>query len=66
MLGSTFFDKYYRLLGSNTQVNSSEINSMKFPTEHELIELGNNITLDDLQEITQKDIDSVVNDFLKI
>lgn len=65
MLSSTFFDRYYRLLSGNTQVNSLEINSMNFPTVDELIKLGNTFLLNELHNMSQENIDLIVEEYME-
>lgn len=60
VLSSTIFDEYYRLLSGNTQVNSTEINSMKFPDASSLVMLGKKYTISELEQMKQKKIDRII------
>ena len=60
-LSSTKFDEYYRLLGSNTQVNSTEINTMKCPSKQQLIELGQEYDAQHLESMEQNMIDKLIS-----
>ncbi|MGR8829591.1 Eco57I restriction-modification methylase domain-containing protein [Leuconostoc citreum] len=60
VMSSTIFDEYYRLLNGNTQVNSIEINSMKFPDEHSLSIIGNKYTVSEITQMTQEKIDKII------
>lgn len=40
VLNSTFYDAYYRILNGSTQVNSTELNSIPFPTYNQILRLG--------------------------
>lgn len=60
VLSSTIFDEYYRLLSGNTQVNSTEINSMKFPDKHYLVEIGAKYTARQLKIMKQDEIDNII------
>ena len=59
-MSSTIFDEYYRLLSGNTQVNSTEINSMKFPDASSLVRLGKKYTISELEQMKQKKIDRII------
>lgn len=43
ILNSSLFDQYYRILNGSTQVNSTEINNMYFPTIDIVREIGDKI-----------------------
>ncbi|MDN5966626.1 MAG: Eco57I restriction-modification methylase domain-containing protein [Hafniaceae bacterium] len=60
VMSSTIFDEYYRLLSGNTQVNLTEINSMKFPDKHSLATLGKKYTISELTRMTQERIDQIM------
>ncbi|RHW45424.1 restriction endonuclease subunit M [Bombilactobacillus bombi] len=60
VLSSTIFDDYYRLLSGNTQVNSTEINSMKFPSKNVLYEIGYKYSVSQLINMKQDKIDQIV------
>jgi adenine-specific DNA-methyltransferase len=60
VMSSTIFDEYYRLLSGNTQVNSMEINSMKFPDAHSLATLGKRYKVSELTQMTQERIDQIM------
>ena len=60
VMSSTIFDDYYRLLSGNTQVNSTEINSMKFPDAHSLASLGEKYQVSELTQMTQEKIDQIM------
>lgn len=60
VLSSTIFDEYYRLLSGNTQVNSTEVNSMKFPDESSLSMIGAKYSAEQLEKIQQDEIDQIV------
>lgn len=60
VLSSTMFDEYYRLLSGNTQVNSTEVNSMKFPDTSSLENLGRKFTVSELTQMTQERIDQIM------
>ena len=63
VLSSTQFDNYYRLLSGNTQVNSSEINDMKFPNASTLCTIGSLYSPQQLISLSQKQIDTIVADY---
>ncbi|MGV2847611.1 Eco57I restriction-modification methylase domain-containing protein [Limosilactobacillus fermentum] len=60
VMSSTIFDEYYRLLSGNTQVNSTEINSMKFPDSHSLAALGERYNVSELIQMSQERIDKIM------
>lgn len=43
VLSSTLWDKYYRILNGNTQVNASEVNSIPMPSMCTLVEIGRKV-----------------------
>lgn len=63
MLASTQFDRYYRLISGNTQVNSTEINTMKFPNKYQLIRLIMEKSVTEILNLKQDQIDSLVEQF---
>lgn len=59
VMASTKFDIYYRLLNGNTQVNSSEINEMYFPSKKFIKHLSKNISINNIVHLSQQDIDNI-------
>lgn len=63
-LNSTILDKCYRLFGGHTQVNATDLRSLKYPNNDSLRKLGS--TLPD-ENLTQEEIDNVINtEFFKM
>lgn len=62
VLSSTQFDRYYRLVNGNTQVNATEVNDMKFPNDQQLTALAEQFSVADLKALTQHEIDAIVDE----
>ncbi len=60
-LNSTAVDRHFRNFSGHTQVNATDLRSMKFPTEQTLIEFGRWAA--EHQTATQNDIDAFVENF---
>lgn len=43
LLNSSFYDRYFRIINGNTQVNASDIKNLLFPEMNEIISLGKTI-----------------------
>jgi adenine-specific DNA-methyltransferase len=61
-LNSSFVDKYYRLFGGHTQINSTDLRNIKYPNLKELIVMGKK--LGDCKDIKQEEIDIVMNSLI--
>lgn len=61
-LNSSFVDKYYRLFGGHTQINSTDLRNIKYPDLKELLILGK--SLETCKEINQEKIDSLMNSLI--
>ena len=63
-LNSTLLDKYYRLFGGHTQVNATDLISLKYPSDDSLRKLGSNLPD---KNLTQEEIDDAINmEFFKM
>ena len=60
-LNSTILDRYFRTFSGNTQVNATDLRSLKYPTERQLIRLA-----DRYDEVfnSQELIDNAVEEIL--
>lgn len=56
-LNSTLLDKYYRLFGGHTQINATDLRTIRYPCMESLKRLGRN--LDDI-ELNQTKIDKIL------
>lgn len=56
-LNSTLLDKYYRLFGGHTQINATDLRTIRYPSIESLKRLGQN--LDDI-ELNQSKIDEIL------
>lgn len=64
VFNSSFFDRYFRCLSGNTQVNATEVRVMRFPTREQVKEIGSKLKAVKKFDSTQNDF--VVNKILKI
>ena len=56
-LNSTVLDKHFRIFSGHTQVNATDLRSIKYPSRKKLISLGKKL---DQIPIAQEDIDDLV------
>lgn len=52
LLNSSLYDAYYRILNGSTQVNSTEINQIPIPSREIIEEMGRELMLQDLTEVS--------------
>jgi adenine-specific DNA-methyltransferase len=64
LFNSGFYDEYFRCISGNTQVNATEIRLLRLPPREVIKNIGKN--LKSSKDLTQRYIDSVVNDYLGI
>lgn len=62
-LNSTLIDSYYRHFGGHTQINSTDLRNIKYPTREQLIRLGQ-LSMK-YEEFTQTIIDDILNQIIK-
>jgi len=62
IFNSTFMDKYFRCVSGNTQVNATDIRVMKFPSRHEVKDIGRQAKK--LTSITTEEIDRIISSVL--
>ncbi|OXM83693.1 Eco57I restriction-modification methylase domain-containing protein [Paenibacillus rigui] len=62
-LNSTLVDQYFRIFNGHTQVNATDLRTMKFPSKQVLMELGS-WTLTNSGKIEQEQIDKKVEEIL--
>jgi adenine-specific DNA-methyltransferase len=60
-LNSTVVDQYFRQFNGHTQVNASDLRSLKYPSRDELTALGEEVG----REFNQKDIDESISNLLQ-
>ncbi|MEZ7207148.1 Eco57I restriction-modification methylase domain-containing protein [Pseudoalteromonas sp. DY56-GL79] len=56
-LNSTLVDRYFRQMNGHTQVNATDLRTLRYPTKEQLIAMGNMI---DFDEFNQERIDQIV------
>lgn len=61
IFNSSIYEKYFRCISGNTQVNATEIRQMRFPEKKTIINIGNDIIKLKMQALDQEKIDLVVN-----
>lgn len=61
-LNSSFVDRYYRLFGGHTQINSTDLRNIKYPNLKDLLVLGK--SLESSEEINQEEIDNLMNSLI--
>jgi len=64
LFNSTFFDKYFRCLSGNTQVNATEIRVLRFPSRASIKKIGRKIQPS--EHLNQELVDRVVSKVLGI
>lgn len=64
VFNSTFMDRYFRCISGNTQVNSTEIRVMRFPSRSQVQEIGKQMKA--MPAMTGGEIDLIVNQTLGI
>ena len=56
-LNSTLVDKYFRQMNGNTQVNATDLRTLRYPTRLQLVSMGDML---DFEEFNQVSIDEIV------
>jgi adenine-specific DNA-methyltransferase len=64
IFNSSFFDRYFRCISGNTQVNATEIRVIRFPTRNQVKEIGEEVLK--LNSFDADKNNSIVNRVLKI
>lgn len=64
IFNGSFFDRYFRCISGNTQVNATEIRVMRFPTRDQVKDIGEEVLKLKAFDADQNDI--IVNKVLKI
>ncbi|AYQ57043.1 Eco57I restriction-modification methylase domain-containing protein [Bathymodiolus thermophilus thioautotrophic gill symbiont] len=64
VFNSSFMDKYFRCISGNTQVNATEIRTMKFPGRDQVKEMGKQVQK--LKTFDTTKIDLIVNQILGV
>lgn len=57
-LNSSIVDEFFRQFSGHTQVNASDLKSLRYPTRAQLMELGNEVNI---EAFAQSEIDSLLN-----
>lgn len=60
-LNSSLVDKYFRQMNGHTQVNATDLKTLRYPTREQLIDMGKLI---DFEEFNQECVDRIVESFL--
>ncbi|HDY7454423.1 TPA: Eco57I restriction-modification methylase domain-containing protein [Vibrio vulnificus] len=56
-LNSTLVDKYFRQMNGHTQVNATDLRTLRYPTREQLVEMGKMI---DFAEFNQQRVDEII------
>lgn len=60
-LNSSLVDKYFRQMNGHTQVNATDLRTLRYPTREQLIDMGKAV---DFEEFNQEYVDHIIEDFL--
>ncbi|HIF9371186.1 TPA: Eco57I restriction-modification methylase domain-containing protein [Photobacterium damselae] len=60
-LNSSLVDKYFRQMNGHTQVNATDLRTLRYPTREQLIDMGKAF---DFEEFNQECIDHIIERFL--
>ncbi|EHA6962112.1 modification methylase [Vibrio parahaemolyticus] len=60
-LNSTLVDKYFRQMNGHTQVNATDLRTLRYPTREQLIAMGKKV---DFEEFSQEAVDQIIEHFL--
>ncbi|UKA27160.1 Eco57I restriction-modification methylase domain-containing protein [Photobacterium damselae subsp. damselae] len=60
-LNSSLVDKYFRQMNGHTQVNATDLRTLRYPTREQLINMGKAV---DFEEFNQECIDDIIERFL--
>lgn len=61
-LNSTLVDKYFRQMNGHTQVNATDLRTLRYPTREQLENIANHI---DFEEFNQERVDSIIENTLQ-
>ena len=60
-LNSTLVDKYFRQMNGNTQVNATDLRTLRYPTRSQLVSMGDMVDFEDFKQINiDKIVESVI------
>nr|WP_024592952.1 Eco57I restriction-modification methylase domain-containing protein [Pseudoalteromonas sp. TB13] len=60
-LNSSLVDKYFRQMNGHTQVNATDLRTLRYPTREQLIDMGQAV---DFDEFNQECVDRIIERFL--
>jgi adenine-specific DNA-methyltransferase len=60
-LNSSLVDKYFRQMNGHTQVNATDLRTLRYPTREQLIDMGKAV---DFEEFDQGCVDHIIERFL--
>lgn len=60
-LNSTLVDKYFRQMNGHTQVNATDLRTLRYPTKEQLILMGKMINFDNFE---QDKIDNIIDSII--
>lgn len=63
IFNSSIIDNYFRVLCGSTQVNATEINSMKFPSEFDILQIGN--IGENIADLTTENCDEILISYFR-
>lgn len=61
-LNSTLVDKYFRQMNGHTQVNATDLRTLRYPTRKQLEEMSNQVKF---REFNQDKVDQIINNILR-
>jgi adenine-specific DNA-methyltransferase len=59
-LNSSAVDSYFRTFSGHTQVNATDLRKLRYPTQHQLEEMGRKVGRTDIQDVLDRAVENVL------